>query len=167
LAVVGGLALGAVGSGLLTQVEGSSLALLVAGSVVMGVGLGAVGTLGTDLIVGAAPPERAGAAAGISETGTELGGALGIAILGSSGVAVYRSEVAGAVPAGIPPETAAAARDTLGGAVGAADRLPAGLPDTAGDAFVRGLQLAALTSAALVAGMAVLAALLLRGHATD
>jgi hypothetical protein len=80
-----------------------------------------------------------------------------------------RSTAAGSPrsPAGIPPETAAAARGTLGGAVGAADRLPAGLLETAGDAFVQGLHLAALTSAAVVAGMAVLAALLLGGQATD
>ena len=47
-------------------------------------------TLTTDLIVGAAPPERAGAASAISETGVEFGGALGIALLGSIGTAVYR-----------------------------------------------------------------------------
>ena len=43
---------------------------------------------GTDLIVGSAPPERAGAAAAISETSSEFGGALGIAVLGSVVTAV-------------------------------------------------------------------------------
>ena len=41
-------------------------------------------------VVGAAPPERAGAASAISETSAEFGGALGIAVFGSIGVAVYR-----------------------------------------------------------------------------
>ena len=41
---------------------------------------------------GAAPPERAGAASAISETGSELGGALGIALLGSLATAVYGRE---------------------------------------------------------------------------
>ena len=81
-------------------------------------------TLATDLIVGSAPPERAGAASAISETGAELGGALGIAILGSIGTAVYRGAMADAVPAGVPPEAAEAARDTLGGAVAVAEQLP-------------------------------------------
>lgn len=48
-------------------------------------------TLGTDLVVACVPPERAGVASGISETGAELGGALEIAILGSISVAVYRN----------------------------------------------------------------------------
>ncbi len=43
------------------------------------------------MIVTSAPAERAGAASAISETGTELGGAVGIAIIGSIGTAVYRS----------------------------------------------------------------------------
>ena len=73
--------------------------------------------LTTELIVGSAPPERAGAASGISETGAELGGALGISILGSIGVAIYRGDVADALPAGVPAEAADVARDTLGGAV--------------------------------------------------
>jgi DHA2 family multidrug resistance protein-like MFS transporter len=64
-------------------------------------------------MVGTAPPERAGAASGISETSSEFGGALGIAILRVIGTAVYRGQVADTVPAGVPPEAAAAARDTF------------------------------------------------------
>src|SRR5205807_8288742 len=51
-------------------------------------------TLSTDLVIGSAPPERAGAAAALSETGSELGGALGIAILGTIGTGGYRSSMA-------------------------------------------------------------------------
>jgi DHA2 family multidrug resistance protein-like MFS transporter len=165
IASAGGLA--AVGFGLLTQVHGTSgLTVLVTGSIVLSLGIAAVVPLTTDLIVGAAPPERAGAASGISESGTELGGALGIAILGSVGTAVYRSQVSDAVPAGIPPQAAEAARDTLGGAVAVADSLPEQLGtellDTAREAFTQGLQLTAMTSAVLVLGMAILVLVLLR-----
>jgi MFS transporter, DHA2 family, multidrug resistance protein len=156
------MAVAAVGLALLVLVsDGSALAVLVAGSLVMGLGAGAIGTVATDLIVGTAPPERAGAASGISETGAELGGALGIALLGSIGTAVYRAEVDEAIPAGAP----SAARDTLGGAVGAADELPASAVEAAGDAFVQGLQLAALTGAALMAATAAVAAVVLRRRA--
>ena len=69
-------------------------------------------------------------------------------------------------PADAPPEAAEAARDTLGGAVGAADRLPdrvgAELLEAAREAFTQGLQLTAITSATIVIGMAILAAVLLR-----
>ena len=54
-----------------------------------------------------APPEKAGAASGISETTAEFGGALGIAVLGSIGTAVYRGEVADVVSEGIPPDVVA------------------------------------------------------------
>jgi MFS transporter, DHA2 family, multidrug resistance protein len=99
--VVAGMALSAVGLAMLTQVEPEDgLAVLVAGSVILSLGVAQVVTLSTDLILGAAPPERAGAASALSETGTELGGALGIAILGSLGTAVYRSQLTGGVPFG-------------------------------------------------------------------
>jgi MFS transporter, DHA2 family, multidrug resistance protein len=169
-----GLVLSAVGFGMVAQIgAGSGLAILVAGSVIFSLGIAPVGTLATDIIVGSAPPEKAGAASGISETSAEFGGALGIAVLGSIGTAVYRSEVAGAFPDGVPSGVAEAARDTLGGAVSAADRLPdplsAGLLDAARGAFTQGLQQAAITSAAIVVGMAVVALLLLRhaGLSTD
>ena len=165
--MAGGLALSAVGFGMLTQVDAASgFGVLVAGSVVLALGAAPVGTLATDVIVGSAPPERAGAASGISETSAEFGGALGIAILGSIGTAVYRSEVANAIPNDLPSGAAEAARDTLGGAVAAADELPdrlgAGLLVAAREAFTHGLQLTAITSAALALGMAILAVAVLR-----
>jgi MFS transporter, DHA2 family, multidrug resistance protein len=169
-----GLVLSAVGFGMVAQIGvGSGLAILVAGSVIFSLGIAPVGTLATDIIVGSAPPEKAGAASGISETSAEFGGALGIAILGSIGTTVYRSEVAGAFPDGVPSGVAGAAMDTLGGAVAVADQLPgplaAELLDAAREAFTQGLQQAAITSAAIVVGMAVLALLLLRhaGLSTD
>jgi len=161
------LALSAVGFGLLTQVDAASgLAVLVTSSVVLSLGVAPVGTLATDMIVGSAPPERAGAASGISETSAELGGALGIAILGSIGAAVYRGEVADAFPSDVPPDAAEAARDTLGGAVSVADPLPdplaTGLLDAAREAFTQGLQQAAITSVVIVLSVAILVLLLLR-----
>jgi DHA2 family multidrug resistance protein-like MFS transporter len=114
-AMAGGLALAAAGFGLLTRVDAdSALAVLVTASFVSSLGLAPVFTLAADMMVGTAPPERAGAAAGISETSSELGGALGIAVLGAIGTAVYRGEVADAVPPGLPRKATTAARDTLG-----------------------------------------------------
>ena len=164
-----GLAMAAVGLGVLTRVGGApnaDLAILAGASLVVSLGLAPVFTATTDLIVSSAPPERAGAASGISETGAELGGALGIAILGSIGVAVYRGELAATLPAGIPSQAAAVARDTLGGAVGVAAQLPEGLGSAllaaAREAFTQGLQLTTALSAAVAVGIAVLATVLLR-----
>jgi DHA2 family multidrug resistance protein-like MFS transporter len=162
-----GLGIGAVGFGLLAQVEGDSgLSLIVISSIVFSLGMAPLFTLTNDLIIGSAPPERAGAASGISETGAELGGALSIAILGSIGTAVYRDQVAEGIPAGVPAESAEAARDTLGGAVVESEQLAgplaAELLDAAREAFTQGLQVAAFTSAVVAALTAVLALIFLR-----
>src|SRR5207248_3073976 len=84
----------------------------------------AAATLTTGTIIGSAPPERAGAVSALAQTGAELGGALGIAMLGSLGTAIYRGMVASSIPVGVSPEVAAAARDTLGGALSLASQLP-------------------------------------------
>jgi DHA2 family multidrug resistance protein-like MFS transporter len=164
--VAGSLALAAVGVGLLTQVGVNSLPLLVAANVIMSLGFGPVITLATDVIVGSAPPERAGSASGLSETSAEFGGALGIAILGSIGAAIYRNQVSAVLPADLPLEAATATRETLGGAVLAATQLPAPLAaallDAARQAFVQGLQLAAVVGTIGLAGMALIAAAMLR-----
>jgi DHA2 family multidrug resistance protein-like MFS transporter len=162
-----GLVMGAVGLFSLMELDASSgLGPLVLASVVISLGLAPVFTVTTELIVGSAPPERAGAASGISETGAELGGALGISILGSIGVAVYRGAVADAIPAEVPSGVADAARDTLGGAVEVAAELPerigAPLLDAAREAFTRGMHVAALIGALVALTIAILAVTMLR-----
>jgi DHA2 family multidrug resistance protein-like MFS transporter len=165
--MAGGLTLVAGGLMLMTQVEGErALTLLVAGTVVLALGLSPVITLGTDLIVGSAPPERAGAASSLSETGAELGGALGIAVLGSIGTAVYRTMMAEAVPRSVPAEAAEAARGTLGGALATAEQLPpaigAELVSAARDAFSEGLEVTASIAAMVALATAVMAGIVLR-----
>ena len=165
--VAGGLGLAAVGAAILTGIGGGDgLAIAVVGSSVIGLGAGAVGTLATDLVVGTAPRARAGAASAISETGAELGGALGVAILGSVGTAVYRSQMDDSVPAGVPPAAVETARDTLGGASEVATALPDALGSAlfgaAREAFTDGLQLAAVVTAIVVAALAVGSAVVLR-----
>jgi DHA2 family multidrug resistance protein-like MFS transporter len=166
--IAGGLALAAAGFLLLTQLgSASGLPVLVTGSVLFSLGLAPVDTLAADLTVGAAAAEHAGAAAAISETGAELGGALGIAVLGVIGTAAYRARLAVTVPPGVPPRAAAAARDTLGGATAAAAQLPGRLRQAllgaARQAFTDGAHLAFAVSAAAALGVAILALILLRG----
>jgi DHA2 family multidrug resistance protein-like MFS transporter len=164
-----GMAVAAVGTVMLAALSvdggiGSILVLIVA-SILISLGLAPVITLATELIVGSAPPEQAGAATGISETSGELGGALGIAILGSIGTALYRAEVADALPSSIPVEVADAARDTLGGAVAIAQTLPgelaAKLVTAAQIAFVAALHLVAVVAAVGAIVTAIVAALAL------
>jgi DHA2 family multidrug resistance protein-like MFS transporter len=166
--IAGGMTVAAAGFILLALVDNvaSPLAMLVVGSVVFSVGLTPVVTLTTDIVLTAAPPERAGAASALSETSSEFGGALGIAVMGSIVTAIYRGEVASALPAGIPPEAAEVARSTIGGAVSVAEQLPgtlgAELLDSARDAFAHAFGATAAISAVIAIGVAILAAALLR-----
>jgi MFS transporter, DHA2 family, multidrug resistance protein len=134
--------------------------------VIYSIGISPVVILATDLIVGTAPVEKAGAASAISETSSELGGALGIAILGSIGIAVYRTAMVDGVPPGLSPEAAGAARATLGGAVSIAETLvdPARseLLRVARGAFTRAFQLAAVISALIAVLLVPIAARLPR-----
>ena len=161
-----GLVLAAAGLGLFTRLGPAGLGLLVTGSVVFSLALAPVDTLATDLAVGAAPPERAGAASALTETAAEFGGALGIAVLGVIGTGIYRGQLAGALPSGIPPASVAAARDTLGGAVAVAGDLPGQAAEVlvraARQAFTDGLHAAFAVSAAAMLAAAVLAAIQLR-----
>ena len=158
-AVMGiGMAIAAIGTAMLIGLSADdgigNLLLIAAASVVISLGLAPVITLATELIVGSAPPEQAGAATGISETSGELGGALGIAILGSVGTALYRAEVADSLPPGVPAGVADAARDTLGGALAIAQTLPGELAAS----VVAASHVAFVDALHLVAGVAAIGA---------
>ena len=155
----------ALGFGMLTQAYGpSGLVVVVLASAIFALGISPTVALATDLIIGAVPPERAGVASGMSETSTELGGALGIAILGAIGLAVYRSHVD--TQGLLSGQSAAAAHSTLGAALAIADQLPPGsgatLRDVARHAFTQGLQLTSLISAVIALGGAIIAAVIVR-----
>jgi DHA2 family multidrug resistance protein-like MFS transporter len=162
-AVLAGSALlvAAIGFLLVAQVgvDTAPAAVMAAYSVVT-LGTGMLVPLAIDLIVGAAPADRAGAAAGLSEAGSELGGALGIAALGSIAAAVYRSRF---VPGELPP----AATETVGGAIAAADALPDALAEAliadAQRAFTSGFTTAATIMAGLLAVTAAVVTARLRG----
>ncbi|MDH2426140.1 MFS transporter [Sphaerisporangium sp. TRM90804] len=166
-----GLLVTVAGLLVLTQLRtGSPLGMLLVGAALVAAGIVMASTLTADLILTAAPPERAGAASAMSETGSELGGALGLAILGSVGAAVYHHRMADVLAAapltGVSPEALRAAEDTLGGAAAVA----AGLPGQAGaamlragqEAFTQGLNLAAAAGAVLLAATAVATMIALR-----
>ncbi|MFI0709685.1 MFS transporter [Streptomyces inhibens] len=146
---------------------GSALWFVLVGSSVYASGLVMVMSLGNELAIGVAPPERAGSASALLESGTELGGALGMAILGSIGSAIYRGHMDDALPAGLPAGAADAARETLAGAAAVAGELPGrageALLTAARTAFTDGLQAAVLGAAGVMVCAAVLAVALLRG----
>ncbi|MBC2902958.1 MFS transporter [Streptomyces cupreus] len=147
--VTGGFVIAASGFGLLSLAGTDSLWLVLTACAVLAVGGVVVMSQIMDLAMGTAPVERAGAASSLMETGAEFGGALGMAVLGSIGTAVYRHEIPGSAPD--------AAHETLGGALAVADRVP-GLATAAREAFTSGMQGAAIAGAAVLVGAAVLAA---------
>ncbi|MFC5180415.1 MFS transporter [Actinomadura harenae] len=147
-AIAGGLALSAVGALLLVLVHGSgSLPLVMTGITVLALGTGPLFALGTGLVIGSVPPERAGSAASMSETANYFGGSLGFALLGVLAAVVYHHETGGA-------------SDSLAGAVATSHDLPAAqgaeLMRTAREAFTTSLHVTGLVAAALFAAIALL-----------
>lgn len=157
------------GAGLLslTFIQGrDGIGLMIFGTILLGVGVMPMMILGTDLVVGSAPPEKTGAAAATSETATELGMAMGIAVIGSIGAAVYRRHMAGQMPAGLDPEQIETASDTLGGALELVRHLPAELAQplmaVVQSSFSEALHANALIGAGIMAATAVLTLTFLR-----
>jgi len=167
--VAGGLLLSAAGYFLVAFGDHSQgPSLLLAALLVLCLGVGAAETISNDLILGAAPADKAGAAAAISETGYEVGSLLGTAILGSILTASYQGNLR--LPAGVselaPAAATSQAGETLAGAVDLARMLPAPLAEAvtaaARTAFDSGVHVTASIALVLMSGACVLAAVVLR-----
>jgi DHA2 family multidrug resistance protein-like MFS transporter len=161
--IAGGLVIAVVGFLIVSQVSATGgITLAVVGLSIAFFGGAPIAGLGVDLIVSSAPREKAGSASSISETNIEFGMALGVAVMGSIGAAVYRNQMA---ETSLPAD-AAEAGDTLAGATTTAADLSgeagASLLAAAREAFTSGFGTAAAVCAGIAAVVAVLAVTLLR-----
>lgn len=168
--MAGSLVTAALGCLLLARVgHPGGLALLVTGFLLACVGVAPPTALATDLIIGSAPPEKAGSAASVSETGNELGVALGLAVLGSLGAVVYRSQLV--VPSAVPPQLHDTARESIAGATTVAWQLPEGLAaqllEAARSAFTSGLNTVGIVGMAAFLTLALCAVRTLRQVGAD
>ncbi|HET6151600.1 MAG TPA: MFS transporter [Marmoricola sp.] len=153
---ISGLILMAVGLAVLAQMTGStSYWLVVAGLIPLGAGMALAMTPATSAITEALPDAQQGVGSALNDLSRELGGAFGIAVIGSILTATYRSHLH--LP-GVPGAVAAQARDSFG----VAAHLGGTVTVHAQSAFVSGMQVALYSASAAALVGAVLVALLLR-----
>ncbi len=132
--------------------------VIVVALVLLAAGMATTIAPATGAIMSAVPLNKAGVGSAVNDTTRELGGALGIAVLGSIVASAYRSNFDAT---GLPDEVAAAASESIGGAIGVARSagggLGADLVPRAGEAFTSAINTAFVTSAviAVVVGMVV------------
>lgn len=169
--VVGcGLSLTALGLVVFSTLDtGSSIALVYLAYVPMMIGMASSMSPLTTLIMSAVPLHRAGIGSAMNDTTRELGGALGVAVLGSLLTTRFSSSLGPAL-SDLAPGSADAASTGLAGALEVARGLPgsagAALADAARAAYVDGMGTAALAAAAVVALTALLSSRLLPRTAT-
>lgn len=164
--VAGGLAASALSLvPLLALGTSDQYLLLLPSFVVLGAALEVALVAANDTILSAVDADGAGQASAIEETAYELGGGLGVAILGSIGAAVYTADLS-RVP-GVAPETMRTARESLGEAVSVSEDLTSRVADpllhAAREAFVDGFHVTLAVAIAFIGLSALLAAVILRG----
>jgi EmrB/QacA subfamily drug resistance transporter len=159
--VVAGMA--TFGSGLLlasTLTTSSGYPRLGFAMLLLGAGLALAGAPSTESIMGSLPRNRAGVGSAVNDTAREVGGALGVAIVGSIVSSIYRSHLAGGLPKDLPPNAAATARDSLGAALQASGNLGAAGPQVASAAraaFVEAMSRASIIAACVAIAGALVA----------
>jgi EmrB/QacA subfamily drug resistance transporter len=164
-----------VGAGFLSfltlQPDSSTLQVILI-TCTLGLGMGNVMAPATDSIMGSLPRAKAGVGSAVNDTTRQVGGAFGVAVLGSILSSQYATHFQSRVPDGLPSQAVDAAKDSVGAALGVANALPSslqqlgpGLVDAAKSSFVDGFHVAAFIAAVLVfaAAMGVLRFLPARG----
>lgn len=167
--VAGALALSVGGYFMLTEISaGAGGVLLAVGALALAyLGNGTIAALGTDLVVGSAPPEKAGSASAMTEMVQDLGISFGIALLGSIAGSVYLRTVTPHLSEGLTASVREAVADSLWAATSIAQDLSPEILVHAQKAFVTGLHSAAVFSAGSVGILAITAAIGLRHLRTN
>jgi DHA2 family multidrug resistance protein-like MFS transporter len=167
LLIGSGLAVSATGCFLLSEVDTEAgLASLVIGYILFNMGTSPLVSLPGDLVVGSAPPEKAGAAAAMLQTSGEFAFALGIAALGSLGTFVYHNRIAASISPDMPGAAILTTQDSLAGVIAEAEKLPGNLSakllEIAYEAFTGGMHSVATASGVIMFSVAVLILVKLR-----
>jgi EmrB/QacA subfamily drug resistance transporter len=131
---------------------------VLASMVTIAAGLGLTTSPATEAIMGALPEAKAGVGSAVNDTTRELGGTLGVAVVGSVFASIYGPEVAAALR-GQPAEVVAAAEESMGAAVALSAQVPGGeaILVAAQEAFMSGFATGSLVAAGATALGAVLA----------
>ena len=162
---VGLLAIGVGMAAVALLLESPSFLLFAIPLILIGAGDGVALTIASDTVLAVAPKDRAGAASAVSETGYELGTALGIALLGSVLTAVYQATLG--LPSGVPERIAAAAEESPGEAFESVTAAPPALAEevvtAVQTAFTHALSVTTLVGAAILVIGAVVTWRLLPG----
>jgi EmrB/QacA subfamily drug resistance transporter len=150
--VTAGLALMAVGFGLMaTSTAATGFGFLLVASIVIAAGMGLAMAPATESIMGALPPAQAGVGSAVNDTTRSLGGALGVAIMGSVAASVFASRIHPALTH-LPATVAAQAKASVGAAVTVGQHAPGStghnLVDAARQAFITGADHAMLIAVA-------------------
>ena len=169
--VVAGLAIFAGGLAWASTVDGSTSYVVIAVQMVMlGGGLGLTTAPATESIMGSLSADKAGVGSAVNDTTRELGGTLGVAIVGSVFASVYTRRLGSdsAVTA-LPAQVRETMKRSMAAAQHVIGQLPQGvIPDVraaVNTAFLDGLQIGSLVSAGVALGAAIIVAWLLPARA--
>ena len=172
--VVGtGLLLAAAGTAVMSQIPVEDGYLVMAGGMmIMATGMGLVMAPATESIMGSLPPAKAGVGSAMNDTTRQMGGALGVAILGSVLASSYRPAVESSLTElGAPGQVVDVAKESIGGAVQVAAELPAALGDAvaraASEAFVSSFHSTVLVASAVLCVAAAIVFKFLPARAGD
>ena len=168
LVVAGGLAVMAVGFVIASRIEvdTSYVGLTLISMVTIAIGLGLTTGPATESIMGALPEDKAGVGSAVNDTTRELGGTLGVAVVGSVFASIYGASLVTALqPLGLPQDILDAAGESMAAALATAQALPGDLSAevvrAAQESFVDGLATGSLVAAAVaMAGSLVAVAFL-------
>ena len=159
---------------LFTTLNASSSTLhVILVTAALGLGMGNIMAPATDSIMGSLPRAKAGVGSAVNDTTRQVGGAVGVALLGSLLASKYGSQMSSTLDGRVPSAILDKAKDSVGAALGIARDVPAAKPfasqlvDSANSSFVSGMHLAAVVSAVVILIAAVGVILWLPARARD